>query len=210
MKRALTLLPVTILLLGACTQTGPTPPPTPTETETVTVSVTPDIPWVPERPTPEPTTPGEIITQARDFARSRASELNSQEIHSVTSLEYALVSEGISREDARWAADSLDVDWNQNAVRAVRELDRVTTNSRAGMLRDLKARGFTQEEAHYGIDNSWINYHDNALQTAYQLHQSTEEGMLYEEIRHGLVEWYGFLPEEADWAIDNMYPHAVG
>lgn len=208
--RPLRVLPAVILLLGAgtaCTQ--PASGPGPVVTETVTASESSGKVEPTGRGSPRPTTPAQDDHGTEDFARERARELIGYEIYSALGLEFALVEEGFSREDARRAVDSLDVDWNHQAVLAVDELKMFTMNSRVGMLRDLKGGGFTQDEAQYGVDHAVVDYRENALQMAYYL-DGLEEQMLYEEIRQLLVDEHGFLPEEADWAIDNLYPDAVG
>lgn len=190
-------VPALILLLGACAQ--PTPAPTPTETTVVTV-------------TGEGTV-GEgasiSTTETQDFALERARELNGYEVYSAMGLEFELVSEGFSREDARWAVDNLGEDWNNNAVEAVHELNQFASYSRVGMLQALKDGGFTQDEAQHGVEHASVDYRDNALQMAYVLYD-VENEMLFDDLRTMLIDDHGFLPEEADWAIDNLYPEAVG
>ncbi len=205
--RPLRLLPAVILLVAACAPPTPAPGPSPT-TVVVTETGPASISTVTERPLrePAPTTPP---AESQRFALERARELNSYEIYSATGLEFALINEGVSREDARWAVDNLGEDWNENALEAIHELNQFTMNSRAGMLRDLKQGGFTQEEAQYAVDHAAIDYRENALQTAYWIYDF-EDQMLFDDLRALLIEEHGFLPEEADWAVENMYPDAVG
>lgn len=208
MKR-LRVLPAMILALSvgsACVQPAPTPGPVVTETVTASES---SGSTETTRHAPSPTTATEIDTGTEAFARERARELIGYEIYSATGLEFALIEEGFSRQDARRAVDSLDVDWNEQAVAAVNELKMFTMHSRVGMLRDLKSGGFTQAEAEYAIEHTNVDYYENALQMAYFL-DGLEGGMLFEDIRQQLIDDHGFLPEEANWAIDNLYPDAMG
>ena len=77
------------------------------------------------------------------------------------------------------------------------------------MLQALKDGGFTQDEAQYGVEHASVDYRDNALQMAYVLYD-VENEMLFDDLRTMLIDDHGFLPEEADWAIDNLYPDAMG
>ena len=201
-------LALTSVLCG-CTQTAPQPTLTTVVTETVTPvetsRATPPALSAGEH-VPAPTTP---VADSGRSARERASELIGDEIHSATGLEFALLGEGFSREDARQAVDSLDVDWNQQAVEAVLEMAEYSMYSRVEMLRELTQGGFTRSEADYGVAHADIDYREHALQQAYVIDQSADQ-MLFDDIRLTLIEIHGFLPEEAQWAVDNMYPDAVG
>lgn len=205
--RPLRLLPVMILLVSACAQ--PAPGPTPTVTVTTSASEEHGGTRSPDPTTPNPTTTHETTTQTEDFARERARELLNNEIYSALGLELDLIGEGFSRGEARRAVDSLDVDWREQAALAVGELSMFTMNSRIGMMNDLKAGGFTQEEAEYGVDNVYVDYYEKAHAMAHFLSYNMDH-VLYEDIRQLLIDEHGFLPEEADWAIENLHPDAVG
>ncbi len=205
--RPLRLLPVIILLVSACAQ--PEPGPTPTVTVTTSASEEHGGTRSPDLTTPHPTTTHETTAQTEDFARERARELLNNEIYSALGLELDLIGEGFSRKDARRAVDSLDVDWREQAALAVGELSMFTMNSRVGMMNDLQAGGFTREEAQYGVDNVYVDYYEKAHAMAHYLSYNMDY-MLFEDIRQLLIDEHGFLPEEADWAIENLHPDAVG
>ncbi|GAA5650514.1 Ltp family lipoprotein [Geodermatophilus obscurus] len=61
---------------------------------------------------------------------------------------------GFSTEDATWAVDHLDVDWNEQAAEKARQYQDVIGGfSRSSMIQQLTAgSGFTQAQAEYGAD----------------------------------------------------------
>ncbi len=63
-------------------------------------------------------------------------------------LEY----EGYSTEDAEFAADGCDADWNEQAVKAAEKYLNFMAFSREGLIRQLEHDGFTAEQAEYAAD----------------------------------------------------------
>lgn len=59
--------------------------------------------------------------------------------------------EGYSTEDATWAVDSLDVDWNKQAAKKAQEYLDMTSFSRDGLIKQLEFEGFTAEQAEYAM-----------------------------------------------------------
>jgi hypothetical protein len=68
----------------------------------------------------------------------------------VEQLEY----EGYSTEDATWAVDSLDVDWNEQAAQSARDYLDYTSFSRSGLVEQLEYEGFTSAQAEYGVSQA--------------------------------------------------------
>lgn len=59
--------------------------------------------------------------------------------------------EDYSTEDAEYAVDAIDVDWNEQAARSAEAYLEFTSFSREGLIDQLLFEGYTQEEAEYGV-----------------------------------------------------------
>lgn len=57
-----------------------------------------------------------------------------------------------STEDATYAVDSVDADWNEQAAKKAKSYLDISGFSRDGLIDQLKFDGFTSEEAAYGVD----------------------------------------------------------
>jgi len=66
----------------------------------------------------------------------------------IDQLEY----EQFSTEDAEFAVDYLDVDWNEQAAGSAESYLEFTNFSRQGLIDQLEYEGFTTEQAEYGAD----------------------------------------------------------
>ncbi len=64
--------------------------------------------------------------------------------------------EGFSTEDATWAVDRLDVDWNEQAAKSAGSYLEFSAFSRSGLIDQLLFEGFTQEQAEYGVDQTGL------------------------------------------------------
>jgi len=62
-------------------------------------------------------------------------------------LEY----EKYSTQDATWAVDRLNVNWNEQAARMAKAYLKFTSFSRAGLIDQLIYEGFTPQQAEYGV-----------------------------------------------------------
>ncbi|PPJ36341.1 hypothetical protein C5E45_20010 [Nocardia nova] len=69
----------------------------------------------------------------------------------IEQLEY----EGYSTEDAAAAVDSLNVDWNEQAVRCAKQYLELTSFSRSGLIDQLVYEGFTHAQAEYGANAAY-------------------------------------------------------
>lgn len=65
----------------------------------------------------------------------------------IDQLEY----EGYTTEDATYAVDSLNVDWNAQAAQKAQEYLELTSFSRDGLIDQLEYEGFTPEQAEAGV-----------------------------------------------------------
>lgn len=69
----------------------------------------------------------------------------------IDQLEY----EGYSTEDATFAVDSLNVDWNEQAAKSARQYLEYTSFSRSGLIDQLVYEGFTYAQAEYGVNAAY-------------------------------------------------------
>ncbi len=58
--------------------------------------------------------------------------------------------EDYSTEDATWAVDRVEVDWNEQAAKAAQNYLDTQAFSRQGLIDQLTFEGYTPEEAEYG------------------------------------------------------------
>lgn len=94
--------------------------------------------------TPSPTT-GEknALRTAREYLNISA--------FSYTGLIKQLEYEGYSTEEATYAADNCNANWNEQAAKSAKEYLSVMSFSRQGLIEQLIFDGFTQEQAEYGV-----------------------------------------------------------
>ena len=60
--------------------------------------------------------------------------------------------EGYSNEAATVAVDSIDVDWNEQAVKSAENYLSFMSFSRSGLINQLVFEGFTREQAEYAVE----------------------------------------------------------
>jgi hypothetical protein len=60
--------------------------------------------------------------------------------------------EGFSNEDATYAVNQIDVDWQEQAVNMAQEYLDYTSFSRSGLIEQLEYEGFSNEHATYAVD----------------------------------------------------------
>ncbi len=70
---------------------------------------------------------------------------------SYTGLIEQLEYEGYSAEDATYAADNCNADWNKQAAKKAQEYLDTMSFSRSGLIEQLQYEGFTAEQAEYGV-----------------------------------------------------------
>lgn len=59
-----------------------------------------------------------------------------------------------SKEDAVFAAENCEADWNEQAVRSARSYLEYSSFSREGLIEQLEFEGFTHEQAVYGVEQN--------------------------------------------------------
>lgn len=86
-------------------------------------------------------------TNARESAESYLSFAAFSRQGLIEQLEF----EDYSTEDAEYAVDILEVDWNEQAAKSAEAYLEVSTFSRDGLIEQLVFEGYTQEEAEFGV-----------------------------------------------------------
>ncbi len=126
--------------------------------------------------------------------------------YSKTSLISELKLNGISYDDARYAAEHCDADWNQEALKSAKFNLEYYSYSRIGLIRLLKYyTGYTYAEASYGVDNCGADWNKQALKSAedyldsFGISKSVLEELLQTDgFKNAEVE-YAFEHCDADW-----------
>lgn len=96
----------------------------------------------------EPTVP---LTMGQQNALESAKSYLSIMPFSHSSLIEQLKYDGYTTEDATFAADSCDADWNEQAAKSAQSYLEVMSFSRQELIDQLMYDGFTQEQAEYGV-----------------------------------------------------------
>ena len=92
------------------------------------------------------------MTTSQEQAVRKAEQYLDYSAFSKKGLIKQLKYEGFSAEDATFAVENIQVDWNeQAATKAEQYLDNGAF-SRKGLIRQLEYEGFTQEQAEYGAN----------------------------------------------------------
>jgi hypothetical protein len=67
-------------------------------------------------------------------------------------LEY----EGYSTDDATWAVDSLNINWNEQAAKTAKDYLDYSSFSRSGLIDQLEYDGYTATQAEYGVSQAGL------------------------------------------------------
>jgi colicin import membrane protein len=67
-----------------------------------------------------------------------------------------LIREGYSVEDATYAADVVDADWDEQAAKSAQDYLDTMSFSRKGLINQLKHEGFTEKQAVYGVSQTGL------------------------------------------------------
>lgn len=106
--------------------------------------------------------------------------------------------EKYSHEDAVWAADNCNADWNEEALESAQSYINYSGFSYDGLVKQLKYEGFTDEQAAYGADNCGANWNEEAAESA-------ESYLSYSSFsRQGLIDqllYEGFTQEQAEYGV---------
>lgn len=136
--------------------------PAPVETEAPAVI---DEPVVEEEPAPEPEpapAPEPEPEAAAAGSVSQEQAVRSAESYlefssfSEKSLTEQLEFEGFSAEDASYAVQNIEVDWNEQAAQSAKDYLEYSSFSRQSLLDQLVFEGFSQEQAEYGVSQTGL------------------------------------------------------
>lgn len=106
-------------------------------------------------PAPEPE-PEPELTRAQENALGSARSYLEYAAFSRSGLIGQLEFEEYSTEDATFAVDALDVDWNEQAAKSAESYLDYSSFSRSGLVTQLEFEGFSQEQAEYGVTQTGL------------------------------------------------------
>lgn len=64
--------------------------------------------------------------------------------------------EGYSTEDANFAADHVNADWNEQAVKEAKNYLDTMPFSKSGLIEQLEFEGYTREQAEHGVSQAGL------------------------------------------------------
>lgn len=105
---------------------------------------------------PAPTTTEAELTAGQRNAVRKAEDYLDFTSFSRSGLIKQLEYEGFSTEDATFAVDTVNPDWNEQAAKKAKEYLDFTSFSRSGLIKQLEYEGFTKEQATYGADQTGL------------------------------------------------------
>ena len=95
------------------------------------------------------TSSGEKLGQKNAVAKAKS--YLSFSAFSYTGLIEQLEFEGFSNEEATYAVNKCNVNWNEQAAKKAKSYMKFSSFSRSGLLEQLEYEGFTSEQAEYGV-----------------------------------------------------------
>jgi hypothetical protein len=101
--------------------------------------------------TEAPGSAGPALTLSQQQAIGEAESYLDYTAFSRTGLIGQLEYEGFSTEDATFAVDNVDVDWNAQAAASAESYLAYSSFSRSGLIDQLLYEGFTPEQAEFGV-----------------------------------------------------------
>lgn len=105
-------------------------------------------------PPPAPTTPA--LTTAQKNAVSKAGDYLGYTAFSRSGLIKQLEFDGFSTEDATFAVDKVNPDYNKQAAKKGKDYLGYTSFSHSGLVNQLEFDGFTAEQAEYGASQNGL------------------------------------------------------
>ncbi len=94
-----------------------------------------------------------VETMGQKNARKKAESYLRFSAFSRVGLIEQLEFEGFTTEDAEYAVDVIDVDWNEQAAKKAESYLDFSSFSRDGLIDQLEFEGFTYEQAVYGVES---------------------------------------------------------
>lgn len=97
-----------------------------------------------------PAEPTQTLTMGQKNVLAAADDYLSIMSFSRSGLIEQLEYEGYTTDEATYAADNCNADWNEQATKSAQNYLDMTSFSRQGLIEQLMFEGFTQEQAEYG------------------------------------------------------------
>ena len=108
----------------------------------------------------------EPLTEGQANALRKAKEYLNYDAFSAKGLTKQLVYNGFSEEDAAYAVEHCEADWNEQAAYKAKSYLEYSAFSKDGLVDQLVYEGFTLEQAEYGVANSEIDTGEQAKDAA--------------------------------------------
>ncbi len=110
-----------------------------------------------------------------------------------------LAYEGYSEEDATFAVQNLNVQWNEVAVIAAKHYLENQAFSEKGLIKQLSYEGYSEEDAIYGVQNIEVDWNEQAAIAAkhYLENQSFSRSGLIKQLKYE-----GYTTEQATYGVD--------
>ena len=133
-------------------------------------------------------------------AAQRAKDYLSYTAFSRTGLIEQLEYEGYSNYESQKAVDSLNVDWNEQALLKASEYLNYSAFSYSGLMNQLEYEGFSHSEAMYGVDNCGTNWNEQAAKKAreYREYGDFSDSELIDQLMYE-----GFSQSEAEYGVNS-------
>ena len=110
-----------------------------------------------EEPVVEEETPEEpTLTVSQENALGSADDYLAYQAFSKKGLIEQLEFEGYSTKDATFAANNVQVNWNEQAAKAAEQYLEFQNFSRSGLIEQLEFEGYTTKQAIYGVNQTGL------------------------------------------------------
>lgn len=142
-----------------------------------------------------------IETLSQKNAVRRAEQYLNIMAFSKSGLIEQLEFEGFSNQDATYAVNKLNVNWNEQAIKKGKQYLDIMAFSKSGLVEQLEFDGFSYNEATYAVNQLNVNWKEQAVKKAKQYLEmiSYSRSRLIEQL-----EFEGFTSEEANFAVDQI------
>jgi len=148
---------------------------------------------------PASATSGETASQKN--ARRSAKDYLRFSAFSRSGLIEQLKFEGFSEEDATYAVDTINPNWNDQAVKETGDYLKSSAFSRSGLIKQLMFGGFSQEQAEFGVNGVAIDWNAQAAKSAeaYLKYSAFSRDSLIEQLKYE-----GFTQEQAEYGVSKV------
>lgn len=205
-----TALPAATKTPAATQAPAATAPPTaaPVVVPTAAATVSPPTAAAPVAEAPAPTatpitaavtTSGETASQGN--ARNSAQRYLRVLAFSRGSLINQLKYEGFSEEDAAYAVDSLNTNWNEQALKKVASYLRSSAFSRSRLIGQLMYEQFSQEQAEFAVNGTAVDWNEQAAKKAasYLKYKPFSRDELIAQLKYE-----DFTQEQAEYGVSKV------